>query len=80
MIVGTKTEKDETPISLKKENLTELSDVSNEIIYIHRICRKKGDSQDILLVLNNKIAKKKVYNNRKKLTHLRIKPYLTKRR
>ena len=56
VIVGTKTGKDETPISLKKEvlsklkevidreNLTELQDVSNEIKCIHRIGRKKGDS------------------------------------
>ena len=74
VIVRTKTEKDETPILLKKEvlsklnevidreNLTELQDVSNEIKYIHSIGRKKSDSQDILLVLNNKITKKKVYN------------------
>ena len=80
VIVGIKIGKDETPGSPKRDvflkpnevidkgNLTELSDISHGIKSIYRIGRKKGDSQDILLVLNDKIAKKKVYNNRKRLT------------
>ena len=64
--------------TIDKENLTELSDITNGIKSVHRIGRRKGDSQDILLVLNNKATKKNLYNNRRKFNRIRLKPYLTK--
>ena len=77
VVTGAKISENETPATLKgqissqlndvikKQNINELNNLTSNIKSIHRIGRKKGLTQDLLLVFNTKSAKKDLYVNRK---------------
>ena len=64
----------ETAMSLKEDVCEKISvvvnkdNLKNDIKSVHRIGRKHGNTQDVLLVFNSKSTKKDVFYNRKKLT------------
>ena len=82
VVTGEKISLNETPMSLKEDVCEKISVVVNKdnLKMVHRIGRKHGNTQDVLLVFNTKSTKKDVFYNRKKINNLYLRPYITRHR